>query len=410
MEDMKEGAEGSFADMFAQTSDDSVELEPGQQVEAEVVRVDKDWLFIDLGGKSEGVIATSELVGDDGLVTVKAGERLSAYFLAPQQGQMLFTTRMSGAAAKAHLRQAFEAGVPLAGNVSREVKGGFEVMIAGNTRAFCPYSQMALRRVNDTSVFVDQEFDFQIIEYKEEGRNIIISRRTLLEEERAAQAEKLKETLQVGDLVSGTITSLRDFGAFVDVGGIEGLIPVSEISWGRVADIRATLEEGQQVEVAVLKLDWQAKRFSFSLKDTQPDPWLAVGDLLKEGECYLGRVERITDFGAFVNLKPGIDGLLHISALGAGRRINHPREVVADGEELEVRVDSVDADNHRISLTLPRVEKVRAEKAAKRQAEKKKDPDRRADYQDYKGSQQASKGAPGSMGTLGDLLKAKLDK
>lgn len=402
----QESGEASFAEMFEQSYSPSNQLEPGQQVEAEVVRIDKEWLFIDMGGKSEGAIATSEFIGDDGQLTMAEGDKVIAYFLAVQQGQMLFTTRMSGAAAKAHLREAFEAGVPLEGVVRQEVKGGLEVMITGNTRAFCPYSQIALRRVEDTSQFLEQTLTFRIIEFKEQGRNIILSRRAILEEEQAAKAEELKGTLAVGDVVSGTITSLQNFGAFVDIGGIEGLIPVSEISWGRVADIRATLEVGQAVEVAVLKLDWEGGRFSFSLKDTQPDPWLAVESLLHEGQCLVGQVARITDFGAFVTLKPGIDGLAHISNLGAGRRINHPREVVGDGQEIEVRIDAIDADNKRISLSLPEIEKKKATKLAQKRANEQKEPEYREEFSKYRRQQGSKKSS--SMGTLGDLLKAKL--
>ena len=212
------------------------------------------------------------------------------------------------------------------GTITKEIKGGFEVKIAGSTRAFCPYSQVSLRKTSDNEQYIDQQLSFKIIEYKENGKNIIVSHRKILEEQRAVQKEELKETLEVGQTVSGVITSIRDFGAFVDIDGIEGLIPISEIGWGRVTDIRASLDEGQQVEVAVKKLDWENDRFSFSLRDTLPDPWDSC--TLQEGTTMTGTVARLTTFGAFVTLVPGIDGLIHISNLGGGRRINHPREVV----------------------------------------------------------------------------------
>ncbi|MEN8258143.1 MAG: 30S ribosomal protein S1 [Thermodesulfobacteriota bacterium] len=395
---------GSFADMFESSHVETSKLEPGQKAEAEVVRVEKEWVFLDIGGKSEGALACSEILDDDGQPTLKEGDTITAYFLSADQGQMLFTTKMSGAAALAHLEEVYKGGIPIDGEITKEIKGGFDVKIAGSSRGFCPYSQIALRRVSDSSQFVGQVLPFVIIEYKENGRNIILSRRALLEEEQEEKKEALKEKLQVGDIVTGTITSIQNFGAFVDIGGIEGLIPVSEISWGRVADIRATLEEGQSVEVSVMKLDWKANRFSFSLKATLADPWESVESQFKEGQCLTGVVVRIADFGAFVNLAPGIDGLVHISNLGAGRRINHPREVVGDGQELEIRIDQIDAENKRISLSIPEMERKREEIINKKRAAKQKEPDLREEFDRFS---KDKKEPGGGMGTFADLLKGK---
>ncbi len=395
---------GSFADMFESSQVETSKLEPGQKVDAEVVRVEKEWVFLDVGGKSEGALACSEILGEDGLPTLKEGDTITAYFLAADQGQMLFTTKMSGAAALAHLEEVYKGGIPIDGEITKEIKGGFDVKIAGTARGFCPYSQVALRRVSDSSQFVGQILPFVIIEYKENGRNIILSRRALLEEEQEEKKEALKEKLQLGDVVTGTITSIQNFGAFVDIGGIEGLIPVSEISWGRVSDIRATLEEGQSVEVSVMKLDWDANRFSFSLKATLADPWESVESKFQEGQCLTGVVVRIADFGAFVNLAPGIDGLVHISNLGAGRRINHPREVVGDGQELEVRIDQIDAENKRISLSIPEMERKKEEMINKKRAAKQKEPDLREEFDRFS---KDKKEPSGGMGTFADLLKGR---
>jgi small subunit ribosomal protein S1 len=402
-EGMAESME-SFAAMFDSSLVESSKIEPGQKVDAEVVRVEKEWIFLDVGGKSEGALACSELLGDDGQPTVKEGDTITAYFLSANQGQMLFTTKMSGASALAHLEEVYKGGIPIDGEIIKEIKGGFDVKIAGTARGFCPYSQISLRRVSDSSQFVGQILPFVIIEYKEKGRNIILSRRALLEEEQAEKREALKEKLAVGDVVSGTITSIQNFGAFVDIGGVEGLIPVSEISWGRVSDIRATLEEGQHVEVTVAKLDWEASRFSFSLKATLADPWESVESQFKEGQCLTGVVARIVDFGAFINLAPGIDGLVHISNLGAGRRVNHPREVVADGQELEVRIDQIDGANKRISLSIPELERKKEEMNTKKDAAKKKEPDLREEFDQFS---KDKKEKSSTMGTFADLLKGK---
>ncbi len=406
MDSMENG--GSFAEMFESSFSEPEKLEPGQQVAAEVVRVSKEWIFLDLGGKSEGALATSELIGDDGEITVKEGDIVSAYYLADEHGQKLFTLKIGGAAARAHMGNAFNNGIPVEGVVEKEIKGGFEIRIGENVRGFCPFSQIALRRVSDTESLIDQTFSFRVIEFKEAGRNIILSRRSILEEEQQELKEKLRGQLEVGQVVEGEITSIREFGAFVDIGGIEGLIPISEISYTRIADIRTTLAEGQRVEVAILKLDWENDRFSFSLKDTLPDPWDTVDSKFTEGECVTGTVARITDFGAFVTLASGIDGLLHISNLGAGRRINHPREVVADGETLEVRIDGIDVDNKRISLSMPNVEKQKQDIRANKGAGKQQEPDMRKEFQQYaKGKTGNSKP---SMGTFADLLKGGGEK
>jgi len=297
--------------------------------------------------------------------------------------------------AQAHLEEAFESAIPVEGVVEKEIKGGFEVKLPGSVRAFCPYSQLDLHRIEDADDWVGRNLSFVISQYEENGRNIIVSRRRLLEAEQQRQKEKLRETLKVGDVVTGKVTSLRDFGAFVDIGGLEGLLPVSEIGWGHVEDIKSHLEVGQQVELAVLKLDWDNDRFSFSLKKTMPDPWLAAVTKFPEGSFHTGRVARLTNFGAFVTLAEGIDGLIHIGALAGGRRINHPREVISEGEVVEVRIEAVDPEQKRISLALASAVKEAETDAAER--EKVRDYIKRTEQKEQ-----------GSMGTLGDLLKKKL--
>ena len=216
----------------------------------------------------------------------------------------------------------------------------------------------------------------------------------MLEEERNREKDALRETLAVGQTVRGTVTSLRDFGAFVTVGGIEGLLPISEVGWGRVADISEHLSVGQEIEVAIKSLDWEKERFSFSLKDTLPDPWEKAVQSYPEGSYVTGRVARLANFGAFVTLGEGIDGLLPISRLGGGKRINHPRDVLKDGERIEVKVESIDRGSRRISLSLAEASRAAA------QAEEEM-----ADFR-----KTAAEGSARSLGSLGDLLKGKLGK
>lgn len=399
----------SFAELLEESYVEPTRLEPGQKVEAVIVRIGREWIFINLGGKSEGYFAISEVTAADGGLTVKEGDSIEAYFLSSGKGGMLFTTRLGkGSEASAHLEEAFHGGIPVEGTIEKEVKGGFNVKVAGGIRAFCPFSQTGLSR-SENEAAVGRKLLFVIMEYKEAGKNIIVSHRAVLEEERRQQREKLKASLVEGMTVSGTVCSIRNFGAFVDIGGLEGLLPISEICWGRIEDIHERLHEGQQIEVKIMKLDWDNDRFSFSLKNATPDPWETVAEKYPENSTQQGVVSRLTTFGAFVTLGEGVDGLLHISVLAKGRRINHPREVVTEGQNIEVRIEAINQEERRISLSPAE------ELAPRRQtAQAGTDPDaeeekQRQDYQEYMGKAEAKKKSE-SLGTLGDLLASRLNK
>ncbi len=342
--------EENFAEMFEQSMQEVGRYEPGQMVETSVVSVSGGAVFLELGGKSEGVLDADELLGEDGQVTVQAGDQIRAYFVAAKNGELHFTTKISGdRAGREMLQNAYQAGVPVEGNVDKEIKGGFEVKV-GETRAFCPFSQMGLQRIDDPAQWVGKTLTFKIIEYKEEGRNVLVSHRVILEEERQQQIEKLKSSLEEGMTVRGTVVSLRDFGAFVDLQGIQALLPVSEISRSRIDKVSDTLTVGQDIDAQVLSIDWDRERISLSLKALQADPWDDAESKYPRGSEHQGTVVRLTDFGAFVSLEPGLDGLIHVSELrGDGGRVN-PRNVLSKGEEISVRINSVDTESQRISL------------------------------------------------------------
>jgi len=387
-DEMDEGE--SFSDLLEGSFVKPVRFTPGQKVEARIVKISAEWIFLDLGGKSEGYLERKELQDAEGNLPVKEGDFIQAYFLATANQELRFTTRIAGGDAGRHyLEEAWENGIPVDGLVEKEIKGGYEIKIAGELRGFCPYSQMGLQRGGSPADLIGQHLPFRITQYGEKGRNIIVSHRSILEEERQKQREVLKESLQEGMTVTGTITSIRSFGAFVRVDCIEGLIPISEIGWDRVEDISERLTTGQEVEVVAMKLDWAKDRFSFSLKQTLPDPWDSVERDFPEGSSHRATVVRLTDFGAFVTLAPGVDGLVHISKLGAGKRINHPREVVTKGQVVEIKVDKVDRDGKRLSLSLAGPEKADEQ------------PEVEEDYSQFLRSKSAS------MGTLADLLKGK---
>lgn len=388
----------NFAALFNDESPAKKKLSPGQKTTAVVVAVTQDSVFLDVGEKSEGFVDRQELEDEEGNVTVKAGDTLEVYFLSAARNEFLFTTRIGGGSTtREHLEEAFRNGIPLEGYVKKEIKGGFEVTVAGNIRTFCPYSQMDIRRASEPEQYIDQHLPFIITKYGEGGRDIVLSRRLILEREREEKREVLKNTLQEGMTVKGKITSIRDFGAFVDLEGIEGLIPISEIGWSRVEDIREVLSEDQDVEVVVLKLDWDNDRFSFSLKQALPDPWQDVTQKLPVGSVHTGTVVRLTKFGAFVNLAEGIDGLVHISKLGGGRRINHPREVLEEGQKIEVKIEDINAEEKRIGLSLLGDEP--EEDVGTGQGE---------DHRKYMKQAEKNQSRQKPVSTLGDILQAKL--
>ena len=391
----KTGEEESFADLLEQSlSEQSGMLRPGQKVTARVLKISTEWLFIDTGHKGEGVVDLKEFLDLDGNLTVKEGDTIAAYFLSSSHGEMRFTTRVGGGASgSAQLEEAWRAGVPVEGLVEKEIKGGYEVKLAGSARSFCPFSQMALRRVDNPESLIGTRLEFRITDYSENGRNIVVSRRVLLEEEQQKVREESLAAISEGMTVSGTVTSLRDFGAFVDIGGIEGLVPMSELGWSRVKDVRDVLSVGQQVQVVVKAIDREKERISLSLKDALADPWEQVAEKYPEGSFHSGSVARLTPFGAFVTLSDGVDGLIHISRLGAGKRINHPREVLQEGESVEVKVESFDRANRRISLALAGAARAADEEEATI-----------AEFRRQAGE------APKGMGTLGDMLLARSKK
>ena len=384
--------EENFAELFAKSYSDPGRLEPGQKVTARILSISGDWVFIDTGRKGEGVLDRKELLDPEGTLTVKIGDSVTAWFISASGNELRFTTKVGGGASgNEQLEEAWRSGIPVEGFVEKEIKGGYEIKIGGSVRAFCPFSQIALRRVSADDV-IGKHFPFKISEYAEHGRNIVVSRRSMLEEERLREKEALQETLCVGQTVRGTVSSLRDFGAFINIGGIEGLLPISEVGWGRVTDIRERLTEGQEIEVVIKSLDWEKEKFSFSLKDTLPDPWELAVQAYPEGAYVTGRVASLANFGAFVTLGEGVDGLIPISRLGGGKRINHPRDVLKEGEPIEVKVESIDRETRRISLS-----PAEASRAAT-QAEEEMVSFRKT----------ASEGAAHSLGSFGDLLKAKL--
>jgi small subunit ribosomal protein S1 len=355
------GKEEQFAELFEKSGNLSKRLEPGQKITSTVVSISGDFVYVDLGGKSEGVVDISEFMDENSNCTIKVGDELQVHFVAVQNGMKKLTTLVRGLSTVdlSGIRDAHEAGLPVSGKVTGELKGGFEVHV-GKVRCFCPFSQIDLRASRESGLYVGETFPFRVLEYEEEGRNIILSRRALLEEERRAQIEVLKKGLQVGMEVPAKVRSMQNFGVFVDLGGIDGLIPMSELAWDRTEKAEDILSMGQEVTAKIIALDWERDRLTLSLKAMQADPWINVAERYTIDTAVTGKVVRLAPFGAFVSLEPGIDGLIHVSKLAAGRRIKHPKEVVEVGQMVEVYILEVDAQKKKISLSME--QKVEKEK------------------------------------------------
>lgn len=397
---MTETDNESFEELFkAEKTRKIKHLTPGQKIKATIVGINDETAFLDVGGKSEGVINSSELRDKEGNFSYQIGDELDVYFLQAKSAEQLFTTSIGSGSSNAHLEEAFRSGIPVEGFVKAEIKGGFEVTLGGNVRGFCPFSQMGLRRVEDAAKeYLETHMKFMITRFEENGRNIVLSARAIQEAERAELREKLQETLEEGQTIEGVVSSIRDFGAFVDIGGVDGLIPISEIGWSRVEKVEDYFTVGQKVQAVIKKLDWDKDRISLSFKETQADPWNEVTATFQVGSTHMGAVARLAQFGAFVTLAPGVDGLIHISKLGSGRRINHPREVLEEGQNIDVTIEAIDLAEKRISL-VP-ADYVSAE------AEQDKE---RSEYKSFitKEKKQQPKD---EMGSLGALLKAKMSE
>lgn len=323
-------------------------FDPGEKIAATVLSVGADTVVVDINSKMQGLIDRTQW--KEGELLPAPGDVIDAYFVEVRDGAARLSLGGAGSAVDQSILQAFQTKLPIEGKIEKEVNGGYEVRLAGQ-RAFCPFSQVGLpRRAEGDPAPIGVVLPFLVIEYDPEERGLVVSHRALLDRERASKREALKAELREGDVREGVVTKIMPFGAFVDLGGIEGLIPLREISWDRSVKPEDILAEGRRVRVAILSLDWDADRFSFSLRDTVADPWLDYASALGPGTYVTGTVVKLMPFGAFVSLAPGVEGLVPVSRLGAGRRIGHPRECVAEGDVLDLQVETIDLDAKKMSL------------------------------------------------------------
>jgi small subunit ribosomal protein S1 len=360
-----------FAALFAASEQQKPgKLRVGQKLSARVAHLGAEVAFLDLGGKGEGIIDLRELRNETGDLLVQVGETIEGYVLSLSEGNVVVTRSVPKGAGREVVQQALDSRIPIEGLITGQNKGGLEVDLGG-LRGFVPASQVDLRFVEDQSQFVGQRLRFRVTEIR--GGNAILSRRALLEEERAAQAAELRKSLEVGAQIEGTVTSVRDFGAFIDLGGLEGLVHVSELSHMRVAHAQDVVKPGQRVKVQVLRIERDERgheKIALSLRALEQDPWNAARPQLKEGTRLQGKVARLQPFGAFVELFPGVDGLVHVSAL-SDRHVQHPREVVKEGESIWVQVESIDDAQRRVALRRISEDQAQAPEAAKPEKQKR---------------------------------------
>ena len=385
---MSEPEEEDFAAMF-EASERARRVAKGQIIEGTIVAIGAEAALVDVGGKSEAAIDLDELKDADGRLEVKVGDRVQAMVVSTS-GELKLSRRLAlGAATARQLEDAFHSGLPVEGKVERSVKGGFEVRIS-RQRAFCPVSQIDVVRNTDPAQHAGRVYHFRITEYKEGGRNIVVSRRVLLEAEQQANAAEVRKSIVEGAVLPGRVASVREFGAFVDLGGgVQGLLHVSEMAWERVADPSQIVKPGDEITVKVLRVDPDKEKISLGLKQLAADPWSRAGHTYHAGEMRRGRITRIAEFGPFVELEPGIEGLVPASESGVARDTDM-KKAFRVGDEVQVVVLDVDPTARRIRLSVTAVQKMR-------------EADETREYTD-----RTDAAAPERFGTLADKLRDAL--
>jgi small subunit ribosomal protein S1 len=379
-----------FATLF-ERSVRTKRFETGQVVDATIVAIGAEVAFVDVGAKGEATIALDELKNDDGVVDAKVGDRIQATVVSTTGGISLSRKLQRGAATRSQIENAFRAGLPVEGKVDGQVKGGYTVSVAG-LRAFCPGSQIDVARDTDAAAHLGRVYTFRIMEFRDDGRKFVVSRRAWLETEQRERAAEVRRTLSAGAVVTGRVVSVRDFGAFVDLGaGVQGLLHVSEMGWSRVGDPSQMFKPGDEITTKILRIESKEghDKIALGLKQLSDDPWLAVEHKYPVGHVAHGRVTRIAEFGAFVELEPGVVGLLPFAEAEVAK--GDPRKALPIGTEVDVIVLEIDAAGRRIRLSVKAI----------------RDASEAADVRDYSARSDAAAESAG-FGSLADKLRGAL--
>jgi small subunit ribosomal protein S1 len=385
-----------FAAMF-EASAKARRFERGETIDGIIVGFGQEVAFVDVGGKGEAAIDIDELKDAAGRVEVSVGDRLTAVVVSTSGGIVLSRKGVRNAETQRQIEDAFRAGLAVQGKVEKVVKGGYEVRIA-RERAFCPLSQIDIARTADPAVHEGQTYTFRIIEYRNGGKDVVLSRRKLLEEEQRANADAVRKSIVPGAVIGGRVSSVRDYGAFVDLGGaVQGLLHVSDMTWSRNTTPGAIVAAGDQITVKVLRVDEATGKISLGLKQLEDDPWTTVTSRYEAGQVRGGRVTRVAEFGAFVELEPGVEGLAHASTFPPSSRRGDWAKAVPVGMTGLFEILSVDAAQKRIGVALVEEGSARAG-AAPAQTELRDDTAR-----------SESSGSP-SLGSLAESLQNALKR
>ena len=339
------------------SNSDFGDLEEGSLTTGEIVQIDDATVLVDVNFKSEGQIPTSEFRDIAGNITVKVGDKIDVYVV--RKNEMEGTITLSFEKAKRmqvfdQLERVQENNETISGKIMRRIKGGYTVDIGG-VEAFLPGSHVDLRPVPDMDALVNQEYEFRVLKINRRRSNVIVSRRVLLEEERDNKRQQLLETLSEGQIVEGKAKNITEYGVFVDLGGLDGLLHITDMSWRRIRHPKELITLGQDLTLKVLSFDRENCKVSLGLKQLVPDPWEAITTRFPVNSKATGKVTNLVDYGAFVELEPGVEGLVHISEMSWTRKLRHPSQLIHTGDEVEVVILGVDAEKKRISLGMKQV-------------------------------------------------------
>ncbi len=365
----REVGDESFEQLLNESFIPVRQLQIGEEVEASVIGFNNDHVFLDLKTRLDGVVRKPELMRD-GKLMVQEGDMVKVFITGQRDGIWQCSCRLLSAdkdhqdrreqdpqkvATIMALEEAYNKNLSVDGNIIKVTKGGFEVQVSG-LKAFCPLSQIDNQYCENPEGHLNKTYSFKILQFEDGGTNIIVSRREYLDQETRKKADKLWQQVEVGRVYKGAVTAVQDYGAFVNIGGIEGLLHISEISYERIKKAGDKIKVGDQLDVAIKEIDREKRKLSFSLKSLQEDPWTATVEKLKIGTEWQGKIVRLKTYGAFVELFPGVDGMIHVSKLGTDRLHRHPKEILKIGDMVTVRVLEVDKSNRRISLTMEKEE------------------------------------------------------
>jgi small subunit ribosomal protein S1 len=332
------------------------DIEEGIIISGEVVKIDDTYILVDVNFKSEGQIPAEEFM-ENGQLTVKVGDTIDVYVVRKNEREG--TISLSRDKAKRmqvldELEKLLDSGEVVIGRIVRRIKGGYVVEIKG-IEAFLPGSHVDLRPVPDMDALVDQDFEFRVLKINRRRSNVIVSRRVLLEEDRDRKRGELLATLDEGQIVTGTVKNITEYGVFIDLGGLDGLLHITDMSWKRIKHPKELVQLNDELQLKVLSFDQEAKKVSLGMKQLVPDPWANISEKYPEGYKLSGKVTNLVDYGAFVELESGVEGLVHISEMSWTRKLRHPSQMVRPGDEVDVIILGVDVERKRISLGMKQI-------------------------------------------------------